>query len=764
MCDSMCMDEDESLRESYELLRVIFDQSFQFMGLLKPDGTLIKFNRTAAEFVKAKPVELIGKPFWETPWWTHSPEQQDKLRDGIKAAANGVFIRFETTHTTLEGKIVYIDFSLKPVKDPKGRVVLLVTEGRDITERKKAENALRESEQKFRAIFDQNFQFMGLLAIDGTLIKANTNALKLIGAKEENVVGKPVWETPWWTHSPDLQDELRKAVKRAAEGEFVSFEATHPSIDGTLHYTEFSIKPVKDELGNVVLLVPEGRDITERKRTEEAMRDAAVKYRIVADNTYNWEFWLSSEGRFIYSSPSCRRITGHGAEEFTANPDLILSIIHPDDLHFWIDHRHDIPKTRIMGEIEFRIVRSDGEIRWVLHVCMPVFDDNGRFLGTRGSFSDITNRKQAEEKNVRLAAIVESSDDAIVGKTMDGIITSWNKGAEKIFSYKECEVLGKHITLLIPAKYVEEVLQIHERVRRGEHIEHFETVRRRKDGELICMSFTYSPIKDEQGSVVAVSTIGRDITSQKKAAAALLYNTRINRELEIAEEVQQSLLPKCPSELQGILMACSFVPAAHVGGDYYDFFSLEDGIVDSVIADVTGHSFGSSLLMAMTRSVLRAKVSISRSPGNLLASINDLLHDDLSRAELQISMFYVRLDTRNQTLAYANAGHTPPLLFHSRKGTFIELDADGLLMGVKTDVCYEEKISRVEGGDILILYTDGITEAEDAEGKPFGTGRLCGVIAKHCERHPKEIMAEIFQELALFTLSDDVAMIIYKFS
>jgi sigma-B regulation protein RsbU (phosphoserine phosphatase) len=263
-----------------------------------------------------------------------------------------------------------------------------------------------------------------------------------------------------------------------------------------------------------------------------------------------------------------------------------------------------------------------------------------------------------------------------------------------------------------------------------------------------------------------VSTIGRDITEQKKAARALLDNTRIKRELEIAKEIQQSFLPACPRELPGLLTACRCVPATHVGGDYYDFFSLEAGVVDVAIADVTGHSIGSSLLMSMTRSVLHAKVSAGRSPGKLLAAVNDLLHDDLSRAELQISMFYARLDTEHRTLAYANAGHNPPLLFRSKEGVSMELDADGLLMGVKTGVFFEEKTTRMEAGDILVLYTDGVTEAENAEGELFGTGRLCGVIAEQRGCHPEEIMAAIFQELGEFAgskpLLDDVAMTIFK--
>ena len=302
--------------------------------------------------------------------------------------------------------------------------------------------AFRKSYALLRVIFDEAFQLMGLLKPDGTLIEINRTAYLSIQGKESEVIGKPFWETPWWAHSPEEQERLREGIKAAARGEFVRFETTHTIPDGRLIYVDFSLKPVKDEKGNVVLLVPEGRDITERRRAEEALREAAVKYRIVADNTYNWEFWLSPEGRFIYTSPSCQRVSGYGAEEFNADPALIFNSIHPDDRQLWIDHRHDITQTKGLGEMEFRIVRPDGDIRWIQHVCTPVFDDNGKHLGTRGSFSDITKRKQVEEKNLRLASIVESSDDAVIGKTVDGIITSWNRGAAKTFGYDESEVLG----------------------------------------------------------------------------------------------------------------------------------------------------------------------------------------------------------------------------------------------------------------------------------------------------------------------------------
>ena len=132
--------------------------------------------------------------------------------------------------------------------------------------------AMRESEQKFRAIFDQTFQFIGVLDTNGILKQANRTALQFAGVGEDAVLGKPFWETPWWTHSPDLQHRLKVAVRAAAQGELVRFEASHNARDGRVSHVDFSLKPVTDAQDRVVSLIAEGRDITERKRVEEELK------------------------------------------------------------------------------------------------------------------------------------------------------------------------------------------------------------------------------------------------------------------------------------------------------------------------------------------------------------------------------------------------------------------------------------------------------------------------------------------------------------
>ena len=170
--------------------------------------------------------------------------------------------------------------------------------------------------------------------------------------------------------------------------------------------------------------------------------------------------------------------------------------------------------------------RPDGTRIPFIPYPTPLFDAAGELIGGVNMLVDITDRKRAEEVQQRFAAIIESSDDAILSKNLDGIIASWNPGAERLFGYKAEEIVGKSVTLLIPAERHNEEPEIIGRIRRGERIEHYETVRLRKDGSLIDISLTVSPIKDRQGNVIGASKIARDITERKQAQARQEVLTR----------------------------------------------------------------------------------------------------------------------------------------------------------------------------------------------------------------------------------------------
>jgi sigma-B regulation protein RsbU (phosphoserine phosphatase) len=264
-------------------------------------------------------------------------------------------------------------------------------------------------------------------------------------------------------------------------------------------------------------------------------------------------------------------------------------------------------------------------------------------------------------------------------------------------------------------------------------------------------------------AVQLVDERGAKEHEREEKEIALLKNANVVHEMELAKQIQLSLLPESPPKIPGIQIASLTVSAEHVGGDYYDFFARDDRIIDAVIADVSGHNVGAALIMVETRSVLRVQVNINNSPGEILSSLNDLLLNDLSRAELFITMFYVKYDTVTQWLSYASAGHNHPLLFNASDGTCQELDAEGLILGVKENVEFEEKSIQLDIGDILLLYTDGLTETTDREGEMFGIERLSNLLKEFHSSPPQNLIDAIYRELVSFAggvkLSDDVSIV-----
>ncbi|MFH0781659.1 MAG: PocR ligand-binding domain-containing protein [Pseudomonadota bacterium] len=259
---------EATVRDSQSLLKAIIDNSTAMISVKDLKGSYLLINRRFEELFHISQESTLGKTDFDI-----FPKKEAEAFQTLdrQVLDNGKVIESEEVVSHDDGLHTYISIKC-PLFNSEGKPYAVFGISTDITERKRAEEALAESERKFRAIFEQTFQFIGLMTIDGVLIAANNAALQLAGIKVPDVIGKLFWETPWWSHSLELQEELRAAVQRAAAGEFVRFEATHPATDGSLRYVDFSLKPVRNEAGSVVLLIPEGRDITERKQAEEELK------------------------------------------------------------------------------------------------------------------------------------------------------------------------------------------------------------------------------------------------------------------------------------------------------------------------------------------------------------------------------------------------------------------------------------------------------------------------------------------------------------
>ncbi len=248
----------------------------------------------------------------------------------------------------------------------------------------------------------------------------------------------------------------------------------------------------------------------------ETLKEQQQILTIVTDYTHDWEYWQGPGNEILYMSQSCERITGYTKEDFVANSSLIGEIVHPDDRQSVHQHlRDEHERVAPEGSLDFRIIKRDGDMRWMAHVCRAVYAPGGGFLGRRVANRDITERKLFEHKLRWFSAIVEYSYDVVISKTLSGLITSWNPAAERLFGYTAAEVIGKPVTTLFPPDRLEEELQFLSCTARGETVQRYETVRIHKNGSAVDVSVTLSPIVDSGGKIVGVSKIAHDITERK---------------------------------------------------------------------------------------------------------------------------------------------------------------------------------------------------------------------------------------------------------
>lgn len=238
------------------------------------------------------------------------------------------------------------------------------------------------------------------------------------------------------------------------------------------------------------------------------------------------------------------------------------------------------------------------------------------------------------------------------------------------------------------------------------------------------------------------------------------------REMQIAKDIQMGLLPANLPDLEHITIAGLCVPAHQVGGDYYDFIERENSSYDLIIADVSGHSIGSALIMAETRTFIHARMDTIKQPAVMLKALNGYFLKDLDRSDLFVTMFYLQYNPLSHRLIYSNAGHNTPLLWKNKEKQVITLDAEGLIFGITGDITFEQKATDLEAGDILLLYTDGIVEAENNDKDLFGIDRLGKLLEEGCHLEPQELIDQIMTQGRLFTgmrhFNDDITLVVMK--
>ena len=395
----------------------------------------------------------------------------------------------------------------------------------------------------------------------------------------------------------------------------------------------------------------------------------------------------------------------------------------------------------------------------------------------------LQQRRLVEERQQALDALRESEacyrslfDGMPVGlyrSTPEGQLLDANPALVEMPSYQDREVLvaDNAADLYVDA---ENRRLWRDLMERDGVVHGFEVRFRRRDGAVIWVQNTARVVRDAEGRVLYYEGSIEDISERVQAEEVRARleeelrraHERIQQELDLAAEVQSSLLPRHVPSLDGFDFAATALPARYVSGDLYDFILSDPETCHIVLADIAGKGVPAALLTSTARTLLRAETEHEDSPATVLSSVNTSLYEDLTHAEMFITFLAARLDVRLGTLTYANAGHTETLWWQRASRTCRTLPATGLPMGIYADLSILEETLALRPGDALVFYSDGITEAANPHDELFGLDRLIATVGTHVHLSASELAQAIVKAVEAFRagapLSDDLTLIVLK--
>lgn len=504
--------------------------------LLDNEGKVATWN-TGAEHIKGyRADEIIGQHFSRfypkeavaSGWPDHELEV---------ATATG---RFEDAgwRVRKDGSRFWASVVITALRDPRGnrRGFLKIT--RDLTERMQAEEKLRLSEERFRLLVEGvNDYAIFSLDSEGRVTTWNSGAERIKGYTADEIIGRhfAIFYPQEAVDRGWPEEELHRA---AAEGR-IEDEGWRVRKDGSRFWADVTITALRDKTGALKGFAKVTRDMTDRREaeenarrllSEEAARKTAERYahqvelqreqlRVTLASIGDAVIATDEKGHVTFLNPIAERLTGWSLLEASGEPlERVFPIINEDSRKPVENPVQTVfREKRVVGIANHTaLVTKDGREVPVEDSAAPIMTQSGSISGTVLVFRDVTEKRRSTEARNRLAAIIESSDDAIIGNSLDGIITTWNRGAQRLYGYTPEEIVGKPLSLLVPADHPDEVPAILEQIGRGKFIEHFETARVRKDGSRLDVSLSISPIRDSEGAIIGASKIARDITDRKE--------------------------------------------------------------------------------------------------------------------------------------------------------------------------------------------------------------------------------------------------------
>jgi PAS domain S-box-containing protein len=521
------------------------------------NGVITSWNKGAERIFGYTAEEAIGQSVTMLIPADHTDEEPmilSRLRRGERIE------HYETVRVRKDGTLVDISLTVSPIRSPDGTIIGASKIARDISDRKNAEATLLAQSEVIRQAYDAVF----LRDSTNAITLWNRGAEMTYGYTPDEALGRSPHEL-LKTEPPVPLKDIYASLRR--EG-YWEGELKHTRKDGVQIIVESRWATVRDVRGTVTSILEITRDITERKRSVERLLQAAS----IVENSDDAIISKNLEGIILSWNPGAERLYGYTAEETIGQPvTMLIPPDRPDEEPHILDM---ISRGERVDHYETLRRRKDGRIIDVSLTVSPVRDSDGRIIGASKIARDITARRRAEETQRLLSAIVESSDDAIMSADMELKIASWNGGAEKMFGYSAEEVIGEDATIITPAEHAAETRERFERFNTDTTPQHFETIRRAKDGRLVNVAITLSPITNEAGKLIAISATARDITARLRAEEQLREQAEI---IETVNRLGQTLAGELDLHnlVQAVTDAATEVCGARFGSFFYNVLNEE---------------------------------------------------------------------------------------------------------------------------------------------------------------------------------------------
>jgi PAS domain S-box-containing protein len=513
----------EAAREAEERFEAAFEQAPIGMALVSIEGegpgSFLRVNRSLCEITGLSETDLVGTNFQAI---VH-PDDVDSELHYVRWMLTDDIAQYEVEKRLrhADGHTLWALVTVSLVRDAHHRPLYLISQVQDVTARKEAERELWESRERLQDIIDNTTAVIYLKDKDGRYLLVNDRFEMLYDISRQEAIGK----TDHDLFPAETADAFRaNDLKVLATGIALDVEEVTDQDDGIRVYlsTRFPLFHSDDPKGAPYAVCTISADITERKHAEDALRSSEEHFRRIVDTAQIGFISIDEDGLITAWNPQAEQMFGWSRAE--AVGERLSRTIIPH--RYREAHGRGMERFRATGrgpalERRFEIegLHRDGH-EFPVELSITPVRVNGEYV-FNAFLTDISERKGAEENLRLLANIVRSSSDAMVAMTIDGKITSWNPGAEQLYGYSSDEAIGELVHMLIPPHRSGEEEEILERVATGHKVELGDTERLRKDGSLVDISVTVSPIKDAVGNVVGASSISRDITERKRADRAL---------------------------------------------------------------------------------------------------------------------------------------------------------------------------------------------------------------------------------------------------